>query len=162
MINNCPCGSQIQYSECCEPFLINKRFPVSAEQLMRSRYTAYTQALVDYIAQTMRGKAALGFDKVSAKTWASSVIWLNLDVINSYSNDAGTAFVEFSAIFLQKNNKLQEIHELSEFKFINGNWYYVDGKNLPARNKLTDRVVPVNTLCPCDSGRKFKSCHMRR
>lgn len=162
MIDICPCGSNKQYSACCEPFILASKSPDSAEQLMRSRYTAYTHGLVDYIAQTMRGKALLGYDRASAKVWSMSVVWLNLEVINFYSENENTAFVEFSAIFLQKNNKLQEIHELSEFKLVDGSWYYVDGKQMTALNKHTNRLVPVNTPCPCGSGRKFKSCHMRR
>ena len=162
MISNCPCGSKKKYEACCQPFIIGKEFPNSSEQLMRSRYTAYTQGLVDYIAQTMRGKVAIGYDKVSARAWATSVVWLKLDVIKSYSADKETAFVEFSALFLAKNNKLQEIHELSKFKLVDGRWYYVDGEQLSTRHKHTTRTVPVNSPCPCGSGRKFKSCHMSR
>lgn len=38
----CPCQSGKPYTECCQPFHLKTAFPETAEQLMRSRYAAYT------------------------------------------------------------------------------------------------------------------------
>jgi len=38
----CPCGSQEIFASCCEPYLSGDKIPLTAEILMRSRYTAYT------------------------------------------------------------------------------------------------------------------------
>ncbi len=156
---SCYCGSNEEYDLCCHPFVGGKKLPVTPEQLMRSRYSAYAQGIIDYIIDTMSGKALSGFVKSSAKQWADSVIWLGLKVINSYNETKEHGFVEFSAKFMQKNNKLQEIHELSEFICVENKWFYIDGKHLPATDKLVNRKIPLNNLCPCGSGRKFKSCH---
>jgi len=40
---NCPCGSDLQYNDCCLPVIQGERTPATAEELMRARYTAYTQ-----------------------------------------------------------------------------------------------------------------------
>ncbi|MBK5938172.1 hypothetical protein CCR96_02550 [Halochromatium roseum] len=40
----CPCGSGHTLADCCEPFLAGTTMPATAEALMRSRYTAFTQA----------------------------------------------------------------------------------------------------------------------
>ena len=61
-MTTCPCGSKKNYADCCQPFIELKKIPETPEQLMRSRYTAYTQANMDYIVRTMRGKAAADFD----------------------------------------------------------------------------------------------------
>jgi SEC-C motif-containing protein len=105
---------------------------------------------VDYIAATMKGKAALGFDKLQAKQWASSVQWLGLNVISiPKSGQKDQGFVEFAARFKQ-DGKLQFIHEFSEFSLTNGQWFYVDGKPGKAPGR--------NDSCLCGSGKKFKKC----
>jgi SEC-C motif-containing protein len=94
---------------------------------MRSRYTAYTQANVDYIARTMRDRALVHFDHQEARTWARSVKWLRLEVLKS-GVDGATGFVEFRAYYSYRN-QMQVMHELSEFRLEAGQWYYIGEKN---------------------------------
>lgn len=46
---SCYCGSAQNFAFCCLPFIEGKQKPTTAEQLMRSRYSAYCVAHVDYI-----------------------------------------------------------------------------------------------------------------
>lgn len=46
---SCYCGSAQNFAFCCLPFIEGKHKPTTAEQLMRSRYSAYCIAQVDYI-----------------------------------------------------------------------------------------------------------------
>lgn len=124
--NLCPCNSNKDRDHCCLVFINNQAIPKTPEQLMRSRYTAYTQLNVDYIAATMKPPAANDFDKISTRSWARQVKWLKLEVIKS-SAEGDKGYVEFIA-YLKENGKACELHELSEFHFIDGRWYYVDGK----------------------------------
>ncbi|MBU6492427.1 MAG: hypothetical protein KGQ45_06600, partial [Burkholderiales bacterium] len=48
---DCPCGGG-RYAECCGRFIDGGQVPASAEQLMRSRYTAYVLARGDYLRAT--------------------------------------------------------------------------------------------------------------
>lgn len=48
----CPCHSKKKYAECCQPLHFQKREPKSALELMRSRYSAYSLGLVNYIIDT--------------------------------------------------------------------------------------------------------------
>lgn len=48
----CPCQSGKSYTDCCQPFHLHQMIPDSAEKLMRSRYTAYTQVNIPYIVET--------------------------------------------------------------------------------------------------------------
>lgn len=48
----CPCCSQKEYEQCCQPFLNRLALASTPEQLMRSRYTAYSQVDYSYIKQT--------------------------------------------------------------------------------------------------------------
>jgi SEC-C motif domain protein len=146
----CPCGSGKNYAQCCQPFHQDDKKPTTPEALMRSRYSAYAQANISYIEETMRGKALTGFDSTDAHAWASSVAWLGLRVIRSFlSKTPDVGYVEFVARF-QKDNQICFIHELSEFHLVDGCWYYVDGKQQPTPTR--------NSLCPCGSGQKFKRC----
>jgi SEC-C motif-containing protein len=122
---NCPCNSKKLFSVCCEPYLSGKQKAPTPESLMRSRYTAYSLARIDYIQTTMCKKAAENYDPADAAKWASSVTWLGLTVIDAPppKNHIGT--VTFIARFLE-NNIPREITEKSLFEKINGVWFYVD------------------------------------
>jgi len=152
----CPCGSQINYKQCCGVFIEKNQVPQTPEQLMRSRYSAYCQAKIDYIKNTMKGKALIGFNESETQQWAKSVAWTGLKVIQSYMEAPETGFVEFSASFME-NNQIKTIHELSEFHLEDNVWFYVDGKNAPS--KVNKQKISRNSPCPCGSGRKFKNCH---
>lgn len=127
-MQTCPCGSKNNYADCCGIFIENRQSPQTPEQLMRSRYTAYTQANIDYILRTMKSPAADGFNPEDARKWAQHVKWLQLNVVKS-SSAGNMGEVEFIAYFTL-NNKKHALHELSKFQFENGSWYYVDGKQL--------------------------------
>lgn len=152
----CPCDSNKIYFSCCEPYITGKQNPDSPEALMRSRYTAYTMANIDYIKETMRGKALIGFQELESKRWAKRVHWIKLDVINSTIETPSKGYVEFEASFVD-GSRLKSIHEKSEFICEEGRWYYIDGMHLSTTHP--DKMISRNTNCPCGSQRKFKNCH---
>ncbi len=155
-MKQCPCGSQQPFDNCCGQFIQQNQLPSTAEALMRSRYTAYTLNNIDYIAATMRGKAAEGFDPVSAKQWAESVKWLGLQVLEHEVVSADRAYVEFIAAS-EYQGQQQELHERSEFHRIDGRWFYVDGVAGTLTPPTQDKVGR-NDPCPCGSGHKYKKC----
>ncbi|MDX2345766.1 MAG: YchJ family metal-binding protein [Legionella sp.] len=128
---DCPCGSKNKYDQCCEPYLTKTQYPKTPEALMRSRYTAYTLANIDYIKKTMRGPALFGFDEEDAKRWAARVTWMGLKVFQASSEKPtqNKGYVEFEAKFME-NYDLKSIHEKSEFIREKNRWYYVDGTQL--------------------------------
>lgn len=121
----CPCGSGQLFIKCCKPFITGKTIPSTAEQLMRSRYTAYTRNNVNYIAATQAAAAAEQFDRADTEQWMRSVKWQTLTVNNAdnggESDEDGT--VDFTATF-KFNGKLCKMHEHSRFKKIDGRWFY--------------------------------------
>jgi SEC-C motif-containing protein len=74
MSKKCPCSSGKIYQKCCELYISGVKLPALPEELMRSRYSAYTMANIDYIVKTMYGKALQGFIQKDAYNWAKSVI----------------------------------------------------------------------------------------
>lgn len=153
---HCPCGSGKYNNDCCDRFIKAQQLPVTPEELMRSRYTAYTQANIDYIIATMKSPAADQFDAKTAKKWAQQTVWIKLEVLKTSIQET-IGFVEFIAHF-SLNNKKQFIHELSQFHLENGKWYYVDGKEMNTQIPVRVTHINRNELCPCGSGKKFKKC----
>lgn len=146
-MQQCPCGSEKSFADCCGLYISGKEKAPSPESLMRSRYSAYVMGDVDYIANTQTGKAAVGYDPNYAKEWAKQAKWLGLTIINSStSEDKGS--VEFLALY-DLAGKKSNMHEVSEFRKLEGQWLYTDGKFVK-----TGR----NDSCPCGSGQKFKKC----
>jgi len=157
-MKQCPCGSQVYYSKCCELYLIGEQVPSSPEALMRSRYAAYSIADIDYIKKTMQGKPLNGFDEVEARSWAESVTWLGLKVINTTIETPSLGYVEFIARYME-GDKIKFIHEISEFHFQAGRWFYVDGRYSNTTKSHNNQKISRNSLCPCASQKKFKNCH---
>lgn len=123
----CYCGKAQPYEACCGLYIDQHQLPLSPEALMRSRYSAYVQAKIDYIAATMCGPAADQFDPLAAKEWAESCQWLRLDVIKAryHRTDANQAMVEFKAYYRAQNVE-HCLHEKSVFHRKQGRWWYVD------------------------------------
>ena len=122
----CYCCSNKSYSECCESYILGVDFPETPEQLMRSRYTAYSLCNVTYVQTTMAGKALLNFDYHASLEFANSVEFVSLEVVESI-NFGSKGTVEFLVTYLDQNKKLQVMQEKSLFECINGSWFYVDG-----------------------------------
>jgi SEC-C motif-containing protein len=158
--NLCPCGTNKAYRLCCEPFISGTQLPPTPEALMRSRYTAFAQANMDYIAETMKGPVKDQFNVESSKQWAQHVTWLGLDVIDvtpvTEQDDKG--FVEFNVRY-RFQNKAENIHERSEFHKEGNRWFYVNGEpGAAATQRRTAEKIGRNDPCPCGSEKKFKKC----
>ncbi|ETO93384.1 hypothetical protein LOR_60c14050 [Legionella oakridgensis RV-2-2007] len=125
---------------------------------MRSRYTAYSLANIDYIKKTMHGKPLHGFNETEARAWAKQVIWLGLKVMHARNETPELGYVEFIAHFID-GNTVKSLHEISEFHCQQGQWYYVDG-HYPINSKAQkSQKIGRNSVCPCGSEKKFKNCH---
>jgi SEC-C motif-containing protein len=148
----CPCGNKKIYTECCGRFIDGTAFPATPEELMRSRYTAYSLGQIDYIEKTMRPPASDHFDAVREKSLVRDTHWDHLTVMNS-SFDSNKGYVEFIATY-SADGKKNTLHEISEFHFDDGKWYYVDGKQ-----GINPSVkIGRNDPCPCGSQKKYKKC----
>lgn len=119
----CPCESGNPYSQCCGIYHAGIPAP-TAEALMRSRYTAYTLGLEEYLLNTWHTDTrpqALNLAEDSAMKW------LGLQVKHCADADENTATVEFVARYKVGGNKAERMHETSRFIRIDNHWYYVDG-----------------------------------
>lgn len=125
---NCNCGNDKPYNDCCQPFIEGNSNAPTAEALMRSRYTAFTLANIDYLMKTHHISTRPVKDRQEILNWAKSVQWVGLSVINTQNGSASDheGMVEFKALYLE-NGVLKAIQEKSLFRYEKGMWYYVSG-----------------------------------
>ncbi|HEY7866729.1 MAG TPA: YchJ family protein [Psychromonas sp.] len=148
---SCPCKSEKTYHQCCFPFHSKTLKPVTCEQLMRARFSAFVYQLGDYLYATYHPdyRGDLSVDVLSEKT----VDWKNLQILSTTSfSDSG--YVEFKAWCLDQG-KLACHHERSNFVKENNDWLYCDGLIYPEQKS---GKITRNEACPCGSGKKHKKC----
>lgn len=116
----CPCGGS-SYAQCCERFH-GGAVPETAEQLMRSRYTAYVLGLMEYVHQTWHASTRPERTELEHEP---ATKWLGLDVKRHVpAGDAAT--VEFVARY-KLGGRAHRLHEVSRFVRENGSWFYLNG-----------------------------------
>ncbi len=125
----CPCKSRLAYGLCCGPYHAGKAKPETAEQLMRSRYSAYFFGKIDYLVDTTHpDKKAPGM-REAIQDLADQARWSFLTVLSASQGQKGdrTGKVEFVAEFYVDGVR-REHREKSRFRRCRGNWKYVDDK----------------------------------
>lgn len=149
LLMNCPCQSGRAYDRCCGPFISQERVAENAEQLMRSRYSAFVLRDEVWLHASWHPQ-----QRPSPPLIDPSVRWLGLEIVASDPGET-RATVEFEARLLLEGC-VDAIHERSEFVRERGHWYYTRGRSLPPR--FEPWKPGRNESCPCGSGRKFKRC----
>lgn len=141
----CPCGGAA-YATCCGPFVGGAALPATAEQLMRSRYTAYTLGNEAYLRATWHPSTCPS-EAIVEESGAEKTKWLGLEIKSAFRlrqrngqrNDArdepaahqGDAdSVEFVARY-KLGGRAHRLHEVSRFvrEDVQGarRWFYLDG-----------------------------------
>lgn len=159
-MTNCACGSTQTYEECCERLHSGNNVAQTAEELMRSRYSAFANNKIQYIADT-HIPGTTDFDSSEASDWALNSTWKGLEIIKTQkgTSDDSEGVVEFKAYYDDKSGNALVHHEIATFKTLEDKWFYVDGQIVGAAplRRATPKVGR-NEPCPCGSGKKFKKC----
>lgn len=126
ILNPCPCGLSSAYQMCCQLAHRSLYNVKTAEQLMRSRYTAFTKADGDYLMKSHHSSTRPLSEKKSIVKWAKSVEWVRLEILNTElgQEEDSLGSVEFKAYFKDKR-KEHFIHENSKFIKEKGVWVYL-------------------------------------
>ncbi len=159
-MDTCPCGSNDSFESCCGPLIAGEVVAPTAEALMRSRYTAYTNGAVDYIKQTMHKSTLHTFDEEAARRWSKEAEWKGLEIktVRQGRESDREGEVEFVATYLQDGEEFLH-HELATFKKEGKKWFFVDGEQIGRGTYIRETPkVGRNEPCPCGSGLKFKKC----
>ncbi|MDX1706862.1 YchJ family protein [Pseudidiomarina sp.] len=115
----CPCGAG-KYHKCCEPYHKGKRLPGSPEALMRSRFSAFSLELRDYLLETWHQDTRPELDL------ADNPHWLQLQVVESWQR-GNRGYVHFRAFF-EADGQQGKLEEKSDFVKEGSRWYYVSGE----------------------------------
>jgi len=116
----CPCNPTKKYSNCCQKAHHNINSVTSAEVLMRSRYSAFVLANIEYLQKSHHSSTRPSKqEKREIEKWTKSVNWLKLEILNSSLD-----IVEFKAFFIE-NGSVSVIHENSKFCKESGHWVYL-------------------------------------
>ncbi len=157
---NCPCNSEKEYSQCCEPFHKEVATPKTAEILMRARYSAFVKEEIDFIAST-HIPGTKDFDLDEARQWAKTSTWKGLEIVKAEKGGETQTegIVEFKAKYSDNTDKDYLHHELATFKKIKDKWYFEQGQ-IVGTGPITRATPKVgrNDPCTCGSGKKYKKC----
>jgi len=122
----CHCGGEVEYQSCCGRYLEAGQHPETAEQLMRSRYTAFVLGNEPYLLATWHAST-----RPSQVRLNDEQRWLGLSVKNTEygGTEDASGSVEYVARF-KVAGKGHRLHEISQFKRVAGHWFYVNGQHL--------------------------------
>lgn len=121
MSGPCPCGSGTSYDACCGPLLAGTRTAGTAEQLMRSRYTAFATGDTAYLLLSWHpATRPRRLDLDAGQRWTG----LTLHASSGGSLLASEGTVEFTAHYVLGGREGDQ-HEVSRFSRQDGRWVYV-------------------------------------
>jgi SEC-C motif domain protein len=125
-LRRCPCGTGLPYAECCGRLHDRTATAGTAEQLMRSRYSAFVLGDAGYLLDTWHPSTrprTLDLD--------DDVRWTGLEVLTTTGGSllAAEGTVEFRASYVHDRRPGAQ-HENSRFVREDGHWRYLDGVSL--------------------------------
>jgi len=169
-MKDCPCGSNFPFTDCCGPLIRGTSYPDTAEDLMRSRYTAFTQKNWEYLVITSHPEEKKEMAKLGPALIEEGVVWEKLEIagVRAGGRDDSEGQVDFVAHY-KKDDKAQTLRESSRFYKINGHWVYSRKDSTlppvavaPQKKAQTfvrgEAKIGRNDPCSCGSGKKFKKC----
>lgn len=148
-MSQCPCGGE-SYAVCCEPLHLGTQFAQTAEQLMRSRYSAFAKQQISYLKQTTALRQQHLLDLAAIQAWSQDNQWLGLEIVHFEPKlSKKHALVEFKAHFQTLQGEQHIHHEASSFVLQHGKWYFLDP---------TVSLPLMKQSCVCGSDKKYKQC----
>lgn len=133
----CPCASGRPYEACCEPFHKGAREAPEPQLLMRSRYSAFSLGLAEYLYRTLdeaHEDRARSYEEVIVELRKASRTYRYPGVTILATEEAdrdGVARVLFFARVYEKGQD-RSFLERSSFLFDGRGWRYLEGEGLTA------------------------------
>jgi len=84
----CPCGGGL-YSRCCRPLHRQERLADTAEQLMRSRYSAFALGEIEHLLRTQPSDQPLEQRRRSLQATCRQVRWRELVILAADAGGVG-------------------------------------------------------------------------
>lgn len=147
---SCPCGSRKEYQHCCLRFHNQSCVPATAEELMRSRYSAFCTGELSYLINSWHP----AFRPAAETILSDCAHYISLQIIDTDKGrpEDTTGEVTFVVQYID-NDQLVTMKEKSSFIKHQHKWLYQEGEN-----ELSQKTLKKSAPCPCGSGKKFKRC----
>jgi SEC-C motif-containing protein len=115
------------FAECCGPILDGSAPAVTAEALMRSRFTAFAVGDVDHLLASWAAET-----RPSDLRTDPQRTWTRLEILETVDGRelSATGVVEFLAHY-EVGGSAGSVHERSDFRRERGRWVYVDAVHPP-------------------------------
>ncbi len=135
---SCPCGGGA-YTSCCGPLIAGERLAGAAEQLMRSRYSAFALAArnpqaIEHLLRTHPEPGRTEAERrKSLKTSARGLQWIGLSVLHTQNGGPQDAdgTVTFEARWRDLEGREGVLRECSRFgRGEAGEWLYLEALSL--------------------------------
>ncbi len=120
MSDPCPCGSKDPFDDCCGPLLATTALAETAEQLMRSRYTANFYGNAEHLWRTWHPRT-----RPAEVALDASLGWKGLRVIEVVDGLIGDQRGEVEFVASYDGGTMRE---RSVFERRAGRWFYLDEK----------------------------------
>jgi len=114
VLQTCTCGSKAVYRECCEPFHNRKASPGSAEEALRSRFSAICKGEVDYLLSTDHRPKTLEDPEQMKRDMTYTVKNFKYSGLKILEQEPGSSDAEQKIKFQYKSRK--EFKEKTRFK----------------------------------------------
>ncbi len=119
----CPCGLAAAYDACCGRLHRGAAEAVTAEELMRSRYTAYALGVTDHLFRTWHPRT-----RPDDLTGEPGLTWHGLEILDTADGGAADEHGEVEFRAHHRSGRAQGVlHERSRFVRRGGRWVYLDG-----------------------------------
>ena len=115
----CPCGTGLPYADCCGRLHDGTAAAATAEQLMRSRYSAFVVGDAAYLLQTWHPST-----RPRSLELDPEVRWTGLEIV---ATTGGSMLETEGIVEFRAHRRDGEQSELSRFRRENGRWFYLDG-----------------------------------
>ena len=170
-MRDCPCGTGFPYIDCCGPLIRGASPADTAEDLMRSRYSAFAMGEWDFIDKTLHPDEREG--RKEKLTKRADVVWTGLEILEIRGGDIYDTEGEIAfAAHFRESGEAKILKEQSIFIRKDGKWFYSQRRSriLPLKNKVSSPKTPQqpikrdrpkvgrNDPCYCGSLKKFKKC----
>lgn len=156
----CPCKSGKIFGECCAPIIAGEKPAVTAEELMRARYSSYVTGAVDFLRTSATKEVQAEFDEAASAAWSAQAQWHGLEIVGTKAGGEGDdeGVVEFRALYTA-NGEFCNHHEVAQFVREKDGWKFADGELIGEQPIVReDPKIGRNDPCPCGSGKKYKKC----
>jgi SEC-C motif-containing protein len=127
---------------------------------MRSRYSAFVEAKIDYIMDTHDPDTVSQIDRDGTLEWAQQSEWLGLEILETERGEEDDTFgrVDFVTKYKIKGSTLEH-RESATFRKNKDTWLFVDGEQIAGPPVVRETPkVGRNDPCSCGSGKKYKKC----